>query len=67
MQTNPEVGRRVRVMPSGETGRITRVVSAADGRPTYQVEFDSAEASGGRGGTGETGGLYVPEDVELLD
>ena len=68
MQTNPEVGRRVRVMPSGETGRITRVVRAADGRPTYEVEFDSAGTRGERGGvTGETGGLYVPEDVELLD
>ncbi len=67
MQTNPEVGRRVRVMPSGETGRITRVVAAADGRPTYEVEFDSADASGSRGRTGETGGLYVPEQVELLD
>ena len=67
MQPNPEVGRRVRVMPSGETGRITRVVSAADGRPTYEVEFDAADTSGGRSGTGETGGLYVPEDVELLD
>ena len=67
MHTNPEAGRRVRVMPSGETGRITRVVSAADGRPTYEVEFDSADMSGGRAGTGETGGLYVPEQVELLD
>ena len=67
MQTNPEVGRRVRVMPSGENGRITRVVAAADGRPTYAVEFDSADMSGSRGRTGETGRLYVPEQVELLD
>ncbi len=67
MQTDPEVGRRVRVQPSGETGRITRVVRAADGRPTYEVEFDSAATSGRSGRTGETGGLYVPEQVELLD
>ncbi len=67
MQTDPEVGRRVRVMPSGETGRIARVVRAADGRPTYEIEFDSTGESGGRGRTGETGGLYVPENVELLD
>ena len=67
MQTNPEVGRRVRVLPSGETGRITRVVSAADGRPTYEVEFDSTGSGGGGGRTGESGGLYVPEQVELLD
>ncbi len=67
MQTNPEVGRRVRVLPSGETGRITRVVRAADGRPTYEVEFDSAGTGGSGRGTGETGGLYVPEQVELLD
>ncbi len=67
MPMYPEVGDRVRVRPSGETGRIVRVVQAADGRPTYEVEFDSADASGSRGRTGETGGLYVPEQVELLD
>ena len=67
MQMTHEVGSRVRVRPSGETGRITRVVSAADGRPTYEIEFDSTGASGGRGGTGETGGLYVSEDVERID
>jgi hypothetical protein len=63
MQTEPVVGTRVRVRPSGETGRITRVVQAADGRPTYEIEFDMP-MSGQRGGSGETGGLYVPEDIE---
>ncbi|MDP8921690.1 MAG: hypothetical protein M3O34_02295 [Chloroflexota bacterium] len=67
MQMNPEVGSRVRVRPSGETGRITRVVKAADGRPTYEIEFDSTGVGDQRGVTGETGGLYVPEDVELID
>ncbi len=67
MQMSPDVGSRVRVRPSGETGRIARVVKAADGRPTYEIEFDSAPSGGGRGGSGETGGLYVPEDVELID
>ena len=63
MQAELAIGTRVRVRPSGETGRITRVVQAADGRPTYEVEFD-APTTGQRGGTGETGGLYVPEDIE---
>jgi len=62
MQTNLGVGARVRVRPSGETGRIARVVEAADGRPTYEIQFDTPKIGGG--GTGETGGLYVPEDIE---
>lgn len=64
MQTDElAVGARVRVLPSGELGRITRVIQAADGRPTYEIEFDMP-MSGQRGGSGETGGLYVPEEVE---
>ena len=59
MQVNPAVGDRVRVRPSGETGQITRVVQAADGRLTYEIEFDAPTS-------GETGGLYVPEDIELV-
>lgn len=66
MPMDPEVGDRVRVMPSGERGRITRVVRAADGRPTYEIEFESV-TSGGRGGSGESGGLYVLEDIEPAD
>ena len=63
MQTEPAVGTRVRVRPSGATGRITRVIQAADGRPTYEIECDMP-MSGQRGGSGETGGLYVPEEIE---
>jgi hypothetical protein len=63
-RTGPQVGDRVRVRPSGETGQITRVVQAADGRPTYEVEFDPPSSGGAWGGTGETGGLYVTEDIE---
>jgi hypothetical protein len=62
MQANIAAGDRVRVRPSGETGRIVRVVQASDGRPTYEIEFDTP--SGSRGGSGETGGLYVAEDIE---
>jgi hypothetical protein len=61
-----EVGSRVRVRPSDETGQITRVVRAADGRDTYEIEFDTPSGSG-RGGTGETGGLYVSEDIEVIE
>ena len=67
MQTNPEVGRRVRVMPSGETGRITRVVSAADGRPTYEVECFQSNHEGAivdliqaRNGAGLVGAVINP-------
>jgi hypothetical protein len=67
MRMYPEVGDRVRVRPSGETGRIARVVKAADGRPTYHIEFDSTPASGAPGGAGETGGVYVADDVELIE
>ena len=63
-QMEPQVGDRVRVRPSGEVGQITRVVQAADGRPTYEIEFDTPQSGGMQGGTGETGGLYVPEDIE---
>jgi hypothetical protein len=62
MQTEWMEGDRVRVQPSGATGQITRVVRASDGRPTYEVEFDEPSSAPGR--SGETGGLYVPEDVE---
>jgi hypothetical protein len=62
------VGDRVRVHRSGETGRIARVVQAADGRPTFEIEFDSTPPGGAGGGrSGESGGLYVPEDVEPID
>jgi hypothetical protein len=63
MQVELAEGRRVRVRPSGETGRIVQVVQAADGRATYEVEFDTPRGSGA-GVTGETGGLYVAEDIE---
>ncbi len=63
MQVNIAAGDRVRVRPSGETGRIVRVVEAADGRSTYEVEFDRPRGQGA-GSTGETGGLYVAEDIE---
>ncbi len=63
MQANIAAGDRVRVRPSGETGRIVRVVPAADGRSTYEVEFDTPGGTGA-GSTGETGGLYVAEDIE---
>jgi len=56
-------GDRVRVRPSGETGRIARGTQAADGRPTYDVEFDTPRGSGA-GMSGETGGLNVAEDIE---
>ena len=62
MQMDLAEGSRVRVQPSGEMGRIKRVVHAADGRPTYEIEFDTPGS--GRGGSGESGGLYVPEDIE---
>jgi hypothetical protein len=61
------VGDRVRVRPSGDTGQIKRVVQAADGRLTDESEFDAPGASGGRGSTGETGGLYVRDDIELVE
>jgi hypothetical protein len=66
MQTDMAEGRRVRVRPSGETGRIVRVVRAADGRTTYEVAFDSAIESSA-GNDGESGGLYVAEDIEPAD
>jgi hypothetical protein len=66
MQTNLTDGTRVRVLPSGETGRITRVMRTADDRPAYQIEFDQSSGSS-RGGTGETGGLYVLEDIEVIE
>ena len=66
MQTTLTDGTRVRVLPSGETGRITRVMRTADDRPAYQVEFDEPSGNSS-GGTGETGGLYVPEDIEILE
>jgi hypothetical protein len=66
-QTTLQVGDHVRVQPSGETGQIRRVVQAADGRPTYEIEFDEPRSGEARGGTGETGGLYVLEDVERVD
>lgn len=63
MQANIAAGDRVRVRPSGETGRIVRVVQAADGRATYEIEFDAPRGSGA-GSTGESGGLYMAEDIE---
>lgn len=66
-RTDLQVGDRVRVRPSGEMGQIKRVVQAADGRPTYEIEFDEARSGGSRGVTGESGGLYVSEDVERAD
>lgn len=57
------VGDRVRVRPSGETGRIRQVVRAADGRDTYDIEFDGAAGSTRRADA-ESGGLCVAEDVE---
>jgi hypothetical protein len=62
-----QVGDRVRVRPSGEAGQIKRVVQAADGRPTYEIEFDEPRSGEARGGTGETGGLYVLEDIERVE
>ena len=56
-----EIGARVRVQPSGETGQIKRVVRAADGRDTYEIAFDYPA-----GGSNESGGLYVPEDIEPI-
>jgi hypothetical protein len=66
MQTLPNIGDRMRVRPGGETGQITQVTKASDGKLTYQVEFDRAEAGGTRQGSGETGGLYVLEDIEPI-
>jgi hypothetical protein len=66
MQAQPNVGDHVRVHPSGETGHVVNIMNAADGRATYQIEFDDASAGNSRGGTGETGGLYVLEDLELV-
>jgi hypothetical protein len=66
MKTGPSVGDRVRVRPSGETGQITQIAQAADGRTTYQVEFDRAASEASRQGSGETGGLYVLEDIEPI-
>jgi len=59
-----EVGSRVRVRPSGATGKILRVVRAADGRDTYEIAFDRVPGRSGR--AGEDGGLYVPEDIEAI-
>ena len=64
MQTGPNVGDRVRVRPSGEAGRVTEITTAADGRMTYQIEFDRAEMEQTGRGSGETGGLYVLGDLE---
>lgn len=54
------VGDRVRVLPSGEAGRIERVTQASDGRTVYEVLFDTTHQR-----DGESGGLYVAEDLEL--
>jgi hypothetical protein len=54
MPATLQVGDRDWVQPSGEMGPIRRVVQAADGRPTYEIEFDEPRS----------GGLCVPDDIE---
>jgi hypothetical protein len=66
MQVQPNIGDHVRVHPSGETGRITQVMDATDGSLTYQVEFDDASTANSRGGSGETGGIYSLDHIELI-